>query len=303
MPDKKQNNDESSASESFADQETVVRVGEFFRAERLKKDITLKEVAESTSIRSGMLQALEENDRDSLPAEVFVRGFIRIYAEYLGLDPEDCLARYWEEEGEARQGHDGINVQKMMKLISVDEEPAFSVGRIFGLVFLVLFLSFLGYQGFSILTDSESSIEQAEIEPPPASLTTGKDVSAAGSEQEDIVPASNPEPGPVETEQEAQADLLPREVGAAEQLPQEFKYVLEVRFLEDTWLWVQIDGMDSQEFTFHDGERYIWEAQEFIDIYFGNAGGVELNLNGRRLPKLGDSGKTIKVSIPQDFSG
>lgn len=306
MPDKKQNNAKPVGSESPAGQETVVKVGAYFREERLKKGITLEDVAEATSIRLGILQALEENDRGGLPAEVFVRGFIRIYAEYLGLDSEECLARYWQDEGAVRQGADEINVQNMLRLRPVDEIPSFSAGRVFGLVFLALFVGFLGYQVFTIFTESEQSLERAVINSAPVPLGGGQDASVAGPAQKEkdlvaVVADSGAES--VAVEERGLPDGPAQGAVVAEQLPVEFKYVLEARFVEDTWLWIKIDSQDSQEFIFHDGERHIWKAQELIDIYFGNAGGAELHLNGRQLPKLGESGKTIKVSIPQDFSG
>ena len=68
-------------------------VGVFLKRERELREITLEEVAKGTNISRSGLKAIEEDRFDDLPAEVFVRGFIRSYAEFIGIDPEDAILR------------------------------------------------------------------------------------------------------------------------------------------------------------------------------------------------------------------
>ncbi len=68
-------------------------VGVFLKRERELREITLEEVAKGTNISRNGLKAIEEDRFDDLPAEVFVRGFIRSYAEFIGIDPEDAILR------------------------------------------------------------------------------------------------------------------------------------------------------------------------------------------------------------------
>jgi len=69
-------------------------VGEFLRRERELRYVSLDDVAERTKISRRYLEAIEEGQYDRLPGETFVRGFIRSYAQSVGLDPEDTLLRY-----------------------------------------------------------------------------------------------------------------------------------------------------------------------------------------------------------------
>lgn len=69
-------------------------LGEFLRRERELRHISLDEVAERTKISRRYLEAIEEGRYDRLPGEAFVRGFIRSYAQSVGLDPQDTLLRY-----------------------------------------------------------------------------------------------------------------------------------------------------------------------------------------------------------------
>jgi cytoskeleton protein RodZ len=69
-------------------------LGELLHRTREAKRKTIEEAAETTRIHASFLRALEEDDFEKLPAEVFARGFIRLYASYLGLDPDDTFRRY-----------------------------------------------------------------------------------------------------------------------------------------------------------------------------------------------------------------
>ena len=68
--------------------------GQYLKSQRELRQISLEEVAAGTKIGIHLLKALEEDRWDILPAEVFIKGFIKSYAEYIGLDPEDTLLRY-----------------------------------------------------------------------------------------------------------------------------------------------------------------------------------------------------------------
>lgn len=69
-------------------------LGEFLRRERELRHISLDDVAERTKISRRYLEAIEAERYDRLPGETFARGFIRSYAQSIGLDPEDTLLIY-----------------------------------------------------------------------------------------------------------------------------------------------------------------------------------------------------------------
>ncbi len=68
--------------------------GQELRATRERLGLSLQDVALATKINARILKALEEGDRDALPAKSFARGFIRSYAAYLKIDAEPILAAY-----------------------------------------------------------------------------------------------------------------------------------------------------------------------------------------------------------------
>jgi cytoskeletal protein RodZ len=72
--------------------------GEELRRERELREIKLREVSESTKISLRYLEALERNEFEGLPGGVFNRGFVRAYAEFIGVDPEGMVNAYLLEE-------------------------------------------------------------------------------------------------------------------------------------------------------------------------------------------------------------
>ena len=67
-------------------------LGQMLRQERELRDIPLDRIEQATRIRSAQLRAIEDDRLDALPAEAYARGFVRTYAEYLGLNGDDIVA-------------------------------------------------------------------------------------------------------------------------------------------------------------------------------------------------------------------
>ncbi|MCM2281484.1 MAG: helix-turn-helix domain-containing protein, partial [Bdellovibrionaceae bacterium] len=82
--------------------------GQILKENRERKGITLNEVALATKINVKVLTAIEEGDSDRLPTKTFLRGFVRSYARYLGLDEEAILSSFYEEMGSTKPK---LNVQ------------------------------------------------------------------------------------------------------------------------------------------------------------------------------------------------
>ena len=73
------------------------RIGAALEQERERQGLSLSDVEERTKIRTRYLRALETEDWDIIPGPTYVRGFLRAYAEALGLDPEELVDDYREE--------------------------------------------------------------------------------------------------------------------------------------------------------------------------------------------------------------
>ena len=69
-------------------------LGSYLKREREQRKISVAELAQTTRIPVRLLQKIETDDLDDLPADVFVRGFLRSYARALALDEEHVLSRF-----------------------------------------------------------------------------------------------------------------------------------------------------------------------------------------------------------------
>jgi cytoskeleton protein RodZ len=80
----------------------MFEIGNSLREARVRQQLELGEVELATKIRARYLRALEEESFDALPAQTYVKGFLRTYADYLGLD-----GQLYVDEFNSRFGADG----------------------------------------------------------------------------------------------------------------------------------------------------------------------------------------------------
>lgn len=80
-------------------------LGRHLKVQRKLRGITLEEVSLYTKISPNWLLLLEENRFDQLPGEIFTKGYLRLYAEAVGMDPDDVVLRY---EVHARKEEAGV---------------------------------------------------------------------------------------------------------------------------------------------------------------------------------------------------
>jgi cytoskeletal protein RodZ len=72
-------------------------IGLYLRALREHRGLTLGDLADTTRIRRSYLQGIEEGDRSALPARPFAIGYVRAYAQALGVDGDAAVARFKRE--------------------------------------------------------------------------------------------------------------------------------------------------------------------------------------------------------------
>jgi len=77
----------------------TLTLGEKLRKLRSDRRMSLNEVSRVTKIQIVYLERLEEGMYDKLPADVYVKGFLRSYAEFLGVDEEILVKLYEKEKG------------------------------------------------------------------------------------------------------------------------------------------------------------------------------------------------------------
>jgi cytoskeleton protein RodZ len=109
----------------------VFEIGTSLREARLRQQLDFTELEQATKIRAKYLRALEDEQFDVLPAQTYVKGFLRSYAEYLGLDGQLYVDEYnsrfvvGEEESPGRPRRSappesrGVQVQSRVVLLTL----------------------------------------------------------------------------------------------------------------------------------------------------------------------------------------
>lgn len=156
-------------------------VGEILKNYRESKKITLEEVAIETRIKKEYLLAIESNNFKKFPYGVSTRGFIKNYAEYLGLSSKDILAIFRRDSPQKIE--DKIIPQGMIKAINeknISWNPKTTVILTVVIIFLGI-ISYLGYQYFSFVGNPKLEV----ISPKDGEKTTQKKVEIFGKADQD----------------------------------------------------------------------------------------------------------------------
>jgi cytoskeletal protein RodZ len=269
----------------------MTNLGATFKQARESRGISLDQIANETRISTRFLAAIENEEFHLLPGGVFNRGFVRAYAEKIGIDPDQAVAEY-QRIAEVRQP----------EILSSPTPTAARKGRglypvALGTLFLLIVIFYVATRegGHTAQTASAPAKPSAEnvqaaapVIPPPDSVTRP----AAAPETTATAPTVEPPP---------QAPPIP-------QAPVQTALKLEMEATEKTWVKVTADGttVDPGE-VLEAGTTRKFTAQNTIHISVGNAAGVNLKLNDKPMKPLGKSGQVREVTITpdtaKDFTG
>jgi len=242
----------------------VTSLGAYLRALREAKGSSLEDMARSTRVGIRHLEALEEERLADLPSPVFVRGFIRAYCGFLREAPEQALGHYETLAGE----------RAVAQAASAPPHPRTTWANSSVLVGLAL-LVILGI-GLIVLNLTVKRTGGTSVAAPKTA--------APAEAQSPATPASPPASIP--------APAVAKSVAGPQRLL--------MKAVEPTWIRVQPDEGRATEELLPAGASREWSAERRFLVTLGNAGGVELILNGKVLPPLGSKGTVIqRLELPQ----
>jgi len=128
-------------------------LSELLKKVRIEKELSIHEAEKHTHIRSEYIEALEDADYDQLPADIYIRGILKNYAEFLGLPYGQVIALY-RKDSVFMQDRPVLHSEKSLRRIS--QRTVFLLGKFaFGFIAL-LFLGFISwyfisqYKNFSV---------------------------------------------------------------------------------------------------------------------------------------------------------
>lgn len=245
----------------------MASLGQELKRQRESRNISIDEMASSTKIVGRYLEALEQDRFDAIPGGFFVRGILRTYARYVGLDENEVVEKYRAAgildepaKGKAPAPHvppEAAEKRKIMPWV------------IAGVAVLVIAAVFwvLAHprrpRGAPTVTKPAATLPQAQTRSEPAPAV---DKPAPAVEK--------PAPPPVKVEWKG--------------------LTMDISFQEETWLQIYADGTLKIYGLFPPGEKAQVQAEkEILVAVVGNAGGMTFLLNGQPGKILGRTGEVL----------
>lgn len=249
-------------------------LGETLRKAREAKGLSLAQVEEETKILHTYLQALENEEFKRLPAPVYAKGFLKNYAIYLGLDPQQVLSLYSAST---------IPVAAEQPFAMLDESLKPAGVRFLwplGLLILAVALAIAGWWGY------QRYYARAPFtwEWPFARATATPTVVSPTPTFTPLPLTPTVTPSPMLT-----ATYTPTPI------PTPVGLELSIEIVgQRSWLLVQADDERVFVGTLEPGAKYTWIARERIVLRSGWAGAVQVTLNGQSLGLLGGPGQVVE---------
>lgn len=245
-------------------------LGDSIAAARADAGLTVEQVAEQTRIRATVIRAIESDDFSLCGGDIYARGHLRAIAHTIGLDGAPLVARYDEE-----------NTANTPSVAEVFEAESSTVRRHRGpnwsAVMAAALVAAVGLVAVQVFrADSDGSRDTATLADPGTSII-----------ERSTPDGSTPEP----TESKTQIAQAPDEVA------------VRIAALPNSISWIQVS--DRSDVVLFDGLLSRGQSKTFRDakalkIVLGNAGGVDLTVNGTDLGSPGESGEAVRLTFTPD---
>lgn len=297
-------------------------LGHILREARENRGFTLEEVQDEIRINTRYLKALEDGRYNALPTPVHVRGFLRNYARFLGLDPQPLLERYkLSQSYEAPPVPDDVNgnIDPAQPLPSRQDQPFFdpvnvevesgsrrdpeSAVRLLIIAALIVAVALVANRFIPLLlnnedgsaaitagiTDAVQGVLNRDEEAAAAAAAEVNDaldtaeINATLTAQDVITSTSRTSEG---------ALILPTPSPTRPALPATLEEIaLKLDVTERTWMEVTIDGDVVFTGIARDGDTFEWTAENEARLITGNAIGVFVTINDIPIGRLGGRGE------------
>ncbi|HEX5716557.1 MAG TPA: helix-turn-helix domain-containing protein [Thermoanaerobaculia bacterium] len=246
--------------------ETTAAFGDWLRRQREMREISLRDIADRTKISLRYLQAMEDDRFDLLPAPIFAKGFLREYARYVGLSPDDVVNHYLSVQQKGTSEEEGVRKDSTLAG-QRPTRPRPVRNWTYGLFLALAVLLLIGLvAALAWYAERRRDDPAADVTPPP------------------IAAPPAPETAPV-------AAPLPT--------PEKPKAPLEVTLDLTSACWVEVsaDGKRIVAQEYAQGESQTFEAQQSVQITLGDTSAADIQVNGLSYPLNGKPGEVREFVI------
>jgi cytoskeletal protein RodZ len=253
------------------------KVGDIIRKERVTRRITIETIAKDLKLNAKYIKALESNEYDSLPADPYVRVYLRSLAKYLSLNPEEILQKFYDERGLGSEHYKRESTAKI-KVSMKEKEESRSPLLITALILIAILIAFsfiASKKGWINTSSGKILTVPNKVAPSPVksdsladdSLFSGAPVQVADSAEMKEAETAEPVTTPI-------ADTT-----------RPLRLKLEVTG-DSVWIQVFSDGKSWKNVVYKDQSRD-FSALDSFNVHVGNNSLVKYSLNGKPLKIYG----------------
>jgi cytoskeletal protein RodZ len=260
---------------------------------REARGVALRTIATKTKISVAALEALERNDFSRLPGGIFGRAFVRAYALEIGLDPETTVTDFQthldrSEREAAERNQIRVDISQDDREFLARQQRAVRWLRVVAIVVAIAAVTFLAWQAKSLWKrfGAGAGAATAAAEPSAAPVPVPNPVAETSAAQAPTpaaadAPAAVPEP-------------------AAAPAAAPATLVVEFTLTADCWVVASVDGGRSMSQLMKAGDSRRFEASREVFLDVGNAGAIQLRINGTAARPLGAAGAHVQKTIRTD---
>ncbi|WP_369146859.1 helix-turn-helix domain-containing protein [Streptomyces sp. R44] len=245
-------------------------IGRALQQARIAAGLTVEEVSASTRVRIPIVHAIEEDDFSRCGGDVYARGHIRTLARAVGIDPAPLIERYDAEHGGRPAPTPAAPLFEAERIRPEPRRPNWTAAMVAAIVAVVGFVGFTMFNG----NESGKGTTVADGGPAPA-----PEKASSAAKPKPVKPA----PKPTES--------------AIAAVPQD-KVTVKLSAIDDkSWISAKAhDGKLLFDGLLLKGESKTFQDDERVDLVLGNAGAIELYVNGKKLDDKFESGQVERLS-------
>jgi cytoskeleton protein RodZ len=286
--------------------------GTYLKGERESRKISLDEISRATKIRRAILETIERDEGEVLLPEAVVKGFIRTYARHIGLDPKEVMATYAErQKGDEPPEKEGPLPDGKRK---IPAKYVFAGGICVLIIIIIPLLFFSGRgprEGAQEAALAPSPTEQITMVPTEAlqsspSLPSVKETKlfqtppVGAEEAQEVKEVQNVQAVPEVSEGETGEEV----VAVQEEEPSPVhEHTLVITASERTWIQIQEGSSLPFDVILFPGDSFTRTSSQQLALVIGNAGGVTVSFDGKRLKSPGKDGEVVRLTLPSPKEG
>ncbi len=237
-----------------------MEIGKTLQETREALGLSLEAVEEETKIRRKYIQALEQEQFQVLPGPIYAKAFLKNYAKFLGIKVEEIMEEYRLQFSAQTVPEETVAppVEKVRVKAKTQEQPRYWLYAVSAIIIIGVIVS--------IIYGTKGMWQQRPAD-------DGSDQLQAGEQNQ--LPAQQPLPGQADVAKEASV-----------------KVVLNVKS-DRCWIRVDVDGTPSFQGELTANQSKEFEGKEKVAFTLGNAGVVEVIVNGQNMGFLDGYGQVI----------